>query len=679
MLKNKAKKIAVFVVAFFVVLSVALTYITTGGFNTFSFIKSTSLVFSANEEMCFDREYIETNQTITIHEPNGVGTISHDYLLSLDCGQSKITSISLDFDGENSSIGNISLNVSSGDSTKTFEVSNTSIKDCSKLIMVGANYASEISITSRYDAFGGSSISNEEIVSLSSVRINDKEDIAILKKQLLFNLIKSVVFSVVILLIAIFIIKSKSDSVLFKNKFSIEKTFFIAAIIIGLVFSFLMPISQIPDEQTHINIIYDELNWDINIKTQSDTADFADTARIIRNYDEKVNLSTYFNFKTKAPLPSVLSVPSLKIIRHLPQAIGFVLTTFMRLPLWICLSVAEICALLVYAFFGYLAIKIIPFKKEIMTCIMLLPVCLQEIPSFSYDSFLLSSYFLLFAYILYVKFTKEKFTLLDVLIILSLTFVIAVTKIPYAAIFGLVLTIPIIKINFNFGLFKLEGNFIKKYKIVFSIATIICLGAAFVFAAKLLPYIGESETFLAALQAKRATIRIIWATTKAYLGQWLTQITGDLGWFDTPVSLAFTVFVVANLLFINLFDFNNTNQMCATKNPFKALEIIWFIIIAGAMFGVTVLSMFGWTMWAYGINVDEITVAQTAEYIKAIPVIGGLQGRYFVPIIPVILLPWYFPKVSKQLQKINHRTYLCGYHVFASIYLVIVLLNRYWI
>ena len=679
MQKNKSVKIVVLIIAFLVTVFVSLTYISTEKFNVISFSKTAVTVFSQSDAKDYNDEYITSKQVISVGEPDGVGAVLYGYSLSLEEAPEKIISVSIGFDSDRTSVGNITLNVTNENGERAFDVSNTSIKNCSVLMQVGVGSVDDIKIISTYDAFGGATITDEKIANISNVKINDPDDILTLKKQFWFNVVKSLMVSGIVWAVAFLIVKSKADKKIFNNRFSIEKVFLIAAIFIGLIFSFLFPVYQVPDEQTHINMVYYELNWDVDIKMQGEICDFADTLRIIRNYDQKVDLSTYFNSNIKAPLPSSFSLPSLQIIRHLPQAIGFVLTTLLRLPLWLCVAFGEICALVVYAIFGYLTIKIIPFKKELMSAILLLPICLQEFPSFSYDSFLLAAYLLLFAYILHVKFTKEKFTLLDVLVILSLTIVVVVTKIPYALVVGLVLTIPISKIDFNFGVFKLTGDFIKKHKIVFGICAVLCVSIVVVLGIKVIPHVPEGKTFLAAVYDIKASARLILTTIKLYFGDWLIKITGNLGWFDTPVALIFTVFVIANLFFLNLFDYNNALKKPADKNPFKIMDITIAVAIAGVMGIVTILSMFGWTMSAYGIDANAISVAQTAEYMNQIPQIGGLQGRYFVPIIPLLLVPCYFPKISGALQKINHTTYLCGYHIIVFIYIASVVLNRYWI
>ena len=651
----------------------------TDKFNVLAFSKSFTNIFSKSESKVFDADYINTNQSISVSETDGVGACAYNYALKLKDSPQKIISISIKFDEKKQSIGNIVLRVVGDKTNRQFDLASTSISNCEKLILVSCNFANDVEIISVYDSYGGAILENDQIVHIESIKINDESDISVLKKELLIDFIKSIAICAIGCIVVLLLVKSTADKKIFKDKFNISKVFLFTTLIVGLIFSFLIPVYQVPDEQTHIEMMYQELNWDVDIKTQSEISDFADTLRIIRNYDQKINMSTYFNNSIKSPLPDEFSLPSMQIVRHLPQAIGFLMATLVRLPLWLCAYIAEFFAAITYAVFGYFTIKIIPFKKELMTVIMLLPICLQEFPSFSYDSFLFSVYFLLFAYILYVKFTKEKFTLTDVFVLLLLTMVVVIIKIPYALVIGLVLTIPISKIDFNFGFFRFTGEFVKKHKIIFLIIAILGTISMCFVAIKLLPYVPEGSTFLAAVYDIGASTKLILATIKACFTEWLIKITGNLGWFDTPVALIFTVFVIANLLFVNLFDYNNTIKQPANCNPFKAIEIAFTLAIALFITIIVILSMLSWTLMAYGIEARAISVAEKASYMRQIPLIGGLQGRYFVPVIPLFLVPCYFPKISKQIGKFNHITYLSGYHLTVFVYLVFVLLNRYWL
>lgn len=637
------------------------------------------MLFSQSDSKDFNDEYILSERKITVSEPNGVGTVSYAYSLSFEDLPEDIITVSFVFDEERTSVGDILLKVTSNEKTSSFDISDKQENIDSSIVMVGLSDVSEMTVLSQYDSYGGSSIKNEEIVSLLSVSINDTDDITALKKILLFDIIKSLLVSAVVWIIVLIVVKSKADNKLFKNKFCIEKVFLFTALIVGVVFSFLFPIYQVPDEQTHINMLYGELNWDTDIKNQSEIANFADTVRIIRNYDQKINISTYFNMQAKTELPDTFRLPSLTVIRHLPQAVGIVLASVFKLPLWIALAFAEVFAAVCYAVFGYFTVKFMPFKKELMTALLLLPICLQEFPSFCYDSFMLSAYFVFFAYVLHVKFTKEKFTLCDVGIMLSLLAIIAITKIPYIFVAALILIIPISKIDFDFGLFRLKGDFIKKHRIIFVIGVGICFVLVAIVAVKLAISIYHGRVFIAAGYNLKHSLSLVFITIKSYCGEWLVQLTGDFGWFDTPVSLIFTVFVIANLLFLNLFDYNNSFKKPFNKNPFKPIEVVLVLIVALIMLFVVVISLFGWTMQAYGIDIGTLSISQMSDYMRQIPYIGGLQGRYFIPVLPLLLVPCYFEKPSKSLQKINHITYLCGYHLTVYIYVFFIVINRYWI
>ena len=94
---------------------------------------------------------------------------------------------------------------------------------------------------------------------------------------------------------------------------------------------------------------------------------------------------------------------------------------------------------------------------------------------------------------------------------------------------------------------------------------------------------------------------------------------------------------------------------------------------------VTMLSMYGWTLQANGLDPTTLSVAEMSHYMGVIPYIGGIQGRYFIPVIPLLLVPCCFPKASARVDKINQKTYLSLYHIVSLVYLGIVLLNRYWI
>ncbi len=670
------KSIVFLAVSFLITVYISLTYFWTGNFNVLSFSKSIGVLFVESDNVDYDENYIETNEVVEVSEPNGQGISHYSYTLNLDNLPKDIVSVSIAFDDKAVSVGDIRLLVTRGESLDTILISNANVKNCNILKTVNLTDVDSISLKSDYDNNGGE-IVNIGMLSISNIKVNSPEDISALKKELIFAVIKSVIASLVIILIGIIILKSKIDKKLFKKNFDFAKVFLITSLIVGVIFAFLFPIFQVPDEETHSTVIYQELNW--NMKVSDWAFDFADAYRIFRNYDQKINPSTYYNFAAASQLPETFVLPSLQIIRHLPQAIGFVICSLLKLPLFVVFSVSELCAVVVYSVLGYFTIKLMPFKKELISVILLLPIMLQEFPSLSYDSFVMAAFFLFFAYALHLKFTKEKFTLPDLGILLALLAVIAITKIPYAFVAVLILFIPISKIDFNFGLFRIKGEFILKHKLIFSISAgvVVLLGA--LVAVKLLQHIWIGRVFFAAIYSLKDALWLFAKTVRAFFGRWLVELTGNFGWFDTPVPLVFTVFVIANLLCFNLFDNYNVHGKSAEKNPFKPLEIIVMLVFGLAMFLIIILALFEHTAVAFGIDISNMSVSEIASYMKVLPYIGGVQGRYFIPVIPMVLVPLYFAKPVAAVEKINHISYLCIYHLTVFIFVGYTVLMRYWI
>lgn len=90
--------------------------------------------------------------------------------------------------------------------------------------------------------------------------------------------------------------------------------------------------------------------------------------------------------------------------------------------------------------------------------------------------------------------------------------------------------------------------------------------------------------------------------------------------------------------------------------------------------------MFEWTLYCTKIpGYKTFNISEIGDYITKLPYIGGVQGRYFIPVLPLILLPLNSVKITNKLVKINPIVYQIIYYIIVFVYLVIILLNRYWI
>ena len=90
--------------------------------------------------------------------------------------------------------------------------------------------------------------------------------------------------------------------------------------------------------------------------------------------------------------------------------------------------------------------------------------------------------------------------------------------------------------------------------------------------------------------------------------------------------------------------------------------------------------MFDWTAVVTGFkNLNKYSLKQIGDLMGIIPSIGGVQSRYFVPAIPLLLLPIYNTSITKKINKYNLSLFLVIYYVVIAIYMFILILYRFWI
>ena len=488
-----------------------------------------------------------------------------------------------------------------------------------------------------------------------------------------------------ILIMALFILsKFKFDEKLRCRfpKMSPVKFFVVFCATIGIITSILIPLYQVPDELTHINMIYKERG--LNVKFEKQLTHKTGAENIATKSRKTVLINKYFDLSNKITVNNSFAVPKLTIIRHFPQCIGMLIGEVFHFPVFIYITFAEFCALAFYIFICTIALKKMPFKKNLMMCIMLLPVAVQQMGSFSYDVVLNCFCFLFIAYIMELKFIKKYIKLSDIIKLILILVVIAICKIPYAILGLLFFLLPIQKFEVNFFSKKLNVvniiEKVKKHKVVFVLCAVILLLVFILFGLKILQKMSIGKVLIASLRSPVDTLKLYVRTIQMFFSYYLDTIVGNLGWFDTKFPLFFEVFVYFSLILITFIQSNKQGDDSSNHNCFKRWEKIFIYVIVLILVYVVILSMFLWTLYCTHIaNHDFLSIKQYQYYIKIIPYIGGVQGRYFLPIIPLIFLPIDSKRMWNIINKINPITYQAIYYMLLLIVMIIVLLNRYWI
>ncbi len=405
-------------------------------------------------------------------------------------------------------------------------------------------------------------------------------------------------------------------------KFNIppETIFIIIGVIYGLAFLFITPpFSVVPDEGSHfvkayslsegyllpvkigdasgfiipenvwstiLTCIYGKINLESVITSKINT-------NVNKNTEEFVYLD-YVAIITYPPVPYMMSALAIK------------LGALLDLSPFVLLYMARLANLIIWIILTYLAIKIIPVHKWVLLMIALMPMTIFEAASVSADSLTIGLSFLLIAYLLRSALTEYSFTKKDFIIISILGVLLALTKSVYILILFLFLLIPVNKFQ----------NHKKKY----GIFSIIIIPISLMSVGWMLITKGFYRPFLNSNWSINEQISFILHQPLNYLLILINTInSGWASYITTFVSYILPLIIIIIYLVILFL------VAIIDKNEFKLnlkQKTVCLIIALTSIFTIF-----------------------TFEYITWNPIgnyfVDGIQGRYFIPIAPILLLIFY--------------------------------------
>ena len=237
-----------------------------------------------------------------------------------------------------------------------------------------------------------------------------------------------------------------------KKNIKTENIFLMIAPIICIFFLITMPTFKGHDEYFHWLKAYEVSigNLSTPIKDGVQGSYMPDAVAIINTEDWTTmtykDLSDNLSVKLDENKQSVLSPETAAVysfVQYLPQAIGIFIarhiTSIAVLVAYAGRLVNMLCSILLI----YLAIKIIPFGKKLLLIPAMIPIAIEGFSSLSPDALTISISFLYIAYILYLAFgKKETIGIAQKIILLIMSVIIALCKIVYIPLVGLILIIP---------------------------------------------------------------------------------------------------------------------------------------------------------------------------------------------------------------------------------------------
>lgn len=442
-----------------------------------------------------------------------------------------------------------------------------------------------------------------------------------------------------------------------KLKINISMFFAVAATVLGIAYSFIIPIGMVPDEQTHVAYMSDAFGV-IGISEQYNN--LLEQGRLLDQvlYQKSdIDKTLYTDIsKVKFDKESVSFTVNIKkeIIRYIPCGIGFWLGYILNLPIVWCAQLGEIFALLFFVIIGYITLKLMPICKEAMCAIMLIPMNLQQCASLNYDSVLLPLCYLYVAYMLNLKYEKDKLDVKSYVNIFILLVLIALIKIPYILLAGIYLAIPDSKKPYSLS---------KKAKLIIVIV-VLCLGIAGMY---VLRNVNLVYVILGSILQWKDTLRILKSTIGSLGWYYMQSMIGDFGWLDCVVPDWFIVFSLLSIL-----AFAQIKQK--ENEVVRVWDRVLYILLSCAIFVLVVIAILQWYMSLIGIDNSSLTLFR--QGLSQVSVIAGIQGRYWLPILP------YVACAVSGVIPIKHNKLVIWqwvYYMVITIVPIYELTYRYWV
>lgn len=429
--------------------------------------------------------------------------------------------------------------------------------------------------------------------------------------------------------------------IIFKKNVPEHKLFLIFATILGVFFLFLSPLFTGSDEHNHYyriyevtegkfiseihkkeekNVIGSKMPSSLYLTFSDGQKEYVDRNKTIRYYDEKKMIKQKLNSNNKEYYGSVYvkeynNTALYSPIQYTPEIIGFMIGKILNLGPFFIGYLGRIFNLLFYIGICTYFIKKIPKYKKTALVILLSPTALYSATTLTADGFTIALVFGFISMIMYNLKTEKVLSIKEKILYFILVILIASCKIVYLPMILLLLLLP----NKCF-----KSN---KDKYIFMIICMIVSCIVGLLWIKITNRYFEIYYVNTAIQKENILKHPIW-----YIGvllrTYMTQFTGLLfnifGGGDLYHG-QLKVYSIISILYIILFSKTYISEK-ETKNS-KKISLFQQLLLVFIILGI-------------------ITLISTAIYVQCTantiridnPTIGGLQGRYFLPLVIILLL-----------------------------------------
>lgn len=411
--------------------------------------------------------------------------------------------------------------------------------------------------------------------------------------------------------IAAALIVSVTMFLLGNNRMNQERLFLFLVLAYGLLYLFLITPLSPPDEEAHYAASYQLSN---DMLRQEDTTLFNASDWNFTGFESHRNVASgylrvlrEFTSNDEENVPAQIDAFSvLNTVyyngEYFPQALGICLGRVLGCNFVKTFLLGRFCNLLFYALCVYGSIKLLPDFKTTVGLVAILPISLQQAASYSYDAYINGLSFLLIAAILRSASLRTPFSFKEFLTVFVPAILLTPAKGAYFFLTFLFLLIP-------------KSRFRSGGKVGYFLCMEIACLLFFLLAVprEILKPLFELDLSTNALERTNGFLPALW-NSLAFLPTWAGQAMGAT---LSGLSLDLPVLLILPLPILILCSAIRTKE--STVMVYGESRTA-YLLISTAVFLVFLFVMFlTWTP----ISSD---------------VIWGVQGRYFLPIIPLLVV-----------------------------------------
>lgn len=418
----------------------------------------------------------------------------------------------------------------------------------------------------------------------------------------------------------------------------LARAFVVLSLLSGIALMFLIPPFQSPDEPEHFFRIFQisEGHLVSEVRSQGDGKMIVaggmipqglleQTPQFHRLAFQPAIKTSWFEIAAQLSTRAHMNRRTFRVfsntaiyspVAYAPQAITLGLGRMLRLHPLVLLYCGRLGSVLAWTFLGYLTLRLTPVLHGAFLLLLVMPMPLFLSAVLSADVMTNALAILLTAVCLHEAMAVGLMRRSALLAVLLLTVCLSLTKLAY---------FPLLFLFFLIPSERLGGR--RRYWLTFAglvLANFVAVGAWLALTPGLAMILRPEDPALAPLQqlawVKHHPLNFISLylhTVRAKGFWWMVALVGALGWLDTHLPRGFLIAYPVALVLAAIFGRSSAKAIWLFRSRWGLFAVAAAIVLPFGAIGV----------------LDYVTWTDLGAKIVA-----GIQGRYFIPLVPVVLL-----------------------------------------